>query len=411
MAREHRLNTLYETLEILWEFSESIGLEAEEVGIENALGRFAGQDIAVKGDLPGFERAGVDGFALISGDTFGIDDAEQRIFSRVGQSEAGQECTINLGPNECVYVSAGAMLPPNADAVLPIDDSEVVGPLEIAVNRSMYRGENVIHKSDDYKKEDVLITAGTRIGVGEIGALAGAGVNHVNVFRKIHASVISTGEEVVEPFNTKLLQGKVRDVNSYYICAGLKEMSVTAVNRGIVRDNSRDMEEILEKSLTSSDVIIITGGSSEGTMDKTLSVIRRIQDVEILTDKIGINPGKDTIIARINEKIIYGLPGSPVSALLTMDLLVRPLILWMNKSEDKHYSIKARCLNDYKASSGKEEYVAVSLDNNENEYTALPLSEKAGPISSMIKADGYIKIRASDEEVKEGQKVDVILFR
>ena len=403
-------NSLFEILEVFKEDFKQFELDSEGVVIEHALGRFVAEDIRVRDELPGFDKAAVDGFAVISGDTYGTGDGQRAVFTQIGQSEVGKECSITLGTSECLYVSAGAMMPLNGDAVISIEDTEVIGPLEVAINSMVNRGENVIRKGNDLKKHDILLHKGTRVGAREVGALAGAGFSHVKVFKKIHIAVISTGEEIVEPFNTILLPGKVRDINSHMICAELRNIGVITTNKGIVKDNSREMEESLKKSLETCDIILISGGSSEGTMDKTLSVIKRIDGVELITSKIGINPGKDTIIAKLGNKIVYGLPGNPVSALITVNLLVKPLVLQLNKAKNKQLTIKARCMIDYSSTLGREEYLMVKLDNNEDGYIAIPLTSKIGLVTSMLKSDGYIKIRASDDGVKRGQEVGVVLF-
>ncbi len=405
-----RLNTLFDTLEEMEKSFQDIELEAEEVGIEHALGRYAAEDIAVRDDIPGFNRAAVDGYAVISGDTYGTGDGVRPVFSQMGQSDVGKECTISLGPNECVYISAGAMMPPNADAVVTLDDSEVIGPLEIVINRTVNRGESVIHKGDDFKKGAILLSKGNRIGTREIGALAGAGHSHIKVLKRLHASVVSTGDEIIEPFNTILSPGQVRDINSYTISANLKTLGVVPANKGIVKDNSRGMEEVLEKSLNSSDIIIITGGSSEGTMDKTLSVIKRIEGVEIIINKIGMSPGADSIVARVGNRVIFCLPGNPISALITFNIMVKPMIMCFNKSAGRYLSIRAKCTRSYKSAPGREEYLIINIDRNEDIYTATPMIGKEGFITSMLSADGYVKIRASDDGIKEGQEVEVILF-
>lgn len=404
----YTLNSLYEILGKLQKNFEDIALETERTGLEHLFGRYAGEDITVKEDIPCFNRAFTDGYAIISGDTFGLGEGKTGIFSQIGQSEVGEECVINLGPNECVYISSGAMMPSNADSVVPLDDVELTGPVEIVLKRFVDRWENVIRRGDDLKNGQILIRKGIRLGVREMGALAGAGIAHVDVFRKIKAAVISTGGELVEPYSTIIKPGKVRDINSHMICDALKSFGVAPINMGIVGDNSKKMEEVLADSIDTADIIIISGGSSKGTMDKTLSVIKRIDGVEILTNTIGIEPGKDTIIAKFGDRAIYGLPGNPISLLLTLHILVKPLIQWLNKTQPKNFIVKAKCTEDYESATGREEYLLVNLDMNENEYTAVPIHYRKGFIASMMKGNGYVKIRASDEGIRKGQEIEVI---
>jgi len=405
------LNTLYEVLGKLQKNFGDISLETEKVGLEHLFGRYTSEDISVREDIPCFDSSLTDGFAVISGDTFGLWEGNKKVFNQIGQIEIGQECLLNLGPNECAYISSGAMLPKNADCVIPLDDIELTGPGEIVINRVIDRWENVIRKGDDLKTGDIIIKKGTRIGVREMGALAGSGVGHVNVFRKIKAAVISTGEELVEPYSSVVRPGKVRDINSHMICDALKSFGIVPINMGIAGDDSRKMEEIIADSLETADIIIISGGSSQGTMDKTYSVIKRINGGEIITNKIGIEPGRDTVIAKYGNKAVFGLPGNPISVLLILHILVRPLIFWLNKSVPRTFALKAICTDNYKSSTGREEYLLVNLDINENEYRATPILYKKGCITSMIEGNGYVKIRASDEGIKNGQEIEVIALQ
>lgn len=406
-----RINTLYEALEIIKEEFEQVKLGIEEVGIEYALGRFLAEDIVANDDIPGFDRAAVDGFAVVCSDTYSASDEKPVIFNQIGESEPGKDCKISLGQNECVYVSEGAMMPINGNAVVSLEDSEVTGPLEVTINRPIEKWMNVIRKGDDYKEGNKVLLKGTQIGPREIGALAGTGVGYIKVYKRVHISIISTGQELIEPFRSVLLPGCVRDINSYVLGADLKSFGGIVVHRGIVKDNSKDMENAIEKSLGSSDIIIITGGSSTGLMDKTLNVIKRIEGVEILVDRLGIVPGSNTIIAKVDNRAVFGLPGNPNAALLVNDLIVKPLILWLNKSRKKRMTIKARCRDDYnKTTPDMEEYVMVELDKNEGEFVAIPMTTSKKVISSMVKANGYIRIRACEEGVKEGQEVEVFLL-
>lgn len=405
----HKLNALYEVLEIISNKFNEFELEKEEVGIENAYGRFLAENIIVNNDIPGFDRAAVDGFALISKNTLYKKDGIVGVFKQIGQSEVGKECILTIDNFECVYVSEGAMIPKNADAVVSLNDCEIAGPYEVVVNDPIEKYQNVIRKGEDIRAGACLLNKGDRIKAKEIGALAGAGINHIKVFRRLNASVISAGEEFVEHFSNILYPGKVRDINSFTTCALLKEMGVVATNKGIHKDYSKDIENVLEKSLEVSDIIIISGGTSSGTMDKTLNLIKRIEEVEILADNIAMNPGKDTIVAKLGDKVVLGLPGKPTSIFITMQLLVKNLVSILNKSQSKVITIKAICTDNYKSLPGREEYLLINLDKNEHEYLAAPIIGK-GLITQILHADGYTKIRPSDGGVIKGQEIEVVLF-
>ena len=405
-----KLHTLNDVLEKIRESFNSFELETETIGIDHAIDRYIAEDIIAKEDLPAFNRSNVDGFAIISGDTLGESGGRRSIFTQIGESEAGTECKLILGVDECVYVSSGAMIPPNADAVAHIEDCEIIGPLEVAIEGPIERWENVVRKGGDFANGEILLSKGNKIGIGEIAALAGAGINHIKVFKKLSASLISTGEELVESFNSSLKPGQSRDINSFTLSVALKKLGVSAANMGITKGNARIMEDTLSKSLENSDLVIITGGSSTGKKDDAHNVIKRIEGIEIIADSIGIAPGSGTIIGKVENKIIFGLPGNPASAMLTLHLLVKPFIMFINKSFKENFVVTARCQRSYKSRTKKEEYLLVSLESDGNEYSVTSINGRAGYITSLLNTDGFIRLRSSEDGLKEGQSVEVSLF-
>lgn len=406
----YTLRTLNDTLATLKKNIEDIELEQEEVGLEHLFGRYSAEDIHVNEDIPGFDRASTDGYAIISGDTFGIEEEKGRVFTIIGRCEIGEECKYNLGPNECIHISEGAMIPPNADSVVSMEDIELIGPSEAIIRRAIERWENVVRKGDDIKKGEVLIKKGAKIGVREMGALSGAGLNHIKVNRKLKVGIISTGVEIVEAYTRTLQLGKMRDINSHMVCDAVKSFGGVPINLGIVKDNSGEMEKTIAEGLDTADILVITGGSAQGTMDKTLSVIKRIEGVEILTDKIAIEPGSETIIARVYDKIIMGLPGNPISALIVLNMIGRSLISWINRTDASGIAIKAKYMADYKATTGREEYILVNVERNEGEYIATPVRSKKGFLTSLLKGNAYIRIRASDDGIKKGEEIEAFLL-
>lgn len=388
-------------------------LGTESVHITDALSRILARDIICTEDLPGFQRSTMDGYALSAKDTFGASENLPSPFNIVGEVSMGQIPDFSIRRGECAQISTGGMLPEGADAVVMIEYSQMVEDRVVEISRPVSPLENVIQSDDDVKRGQVILHKGTPLRPQDLGILASLGISQVDVFNKPRAAIISTGEEIVD-INQKPESGQVRDINSYTLGGLCIKSGVEPIYLGIVRDRFEDMKSLIGKGISQADVVLLSGGSSVGVKDFTLDAFLSLEGVEILAHGVSISPGKPTIIARRGDKTLWGLPGHPTSAMIIFDVFLRYLFGRLSglsrPAEYSSYTIDAELDRNIESASGREDYIRVKLTDIEGRWLATPILGKSGLISTMVEADGIIRIDMNTEGLYRGEKVKVRLF-
>jgi len=388
-------------------------LGTEPVHITGALTRILARDIISSEDLPGFQRCTVDGYALAAKDTFGAGENLPTPFTIVGEVRMGEIPNFGLGRGECAQISTGNMLPEGADAVVMIEYSQMVEDAVVEISRPVSPLENVVQPDDDVKTGQVVLHKGTPVRPQDLGILAGLGIGHVDVFTKPRAAIISTGEEIVD-IGEKTKAGQIRDINSYTLGGLCVESGAEPIYLGITRDRFEDLKTLTEKAISQADVVLLSGGSSVGAKDFTLDAFLSIAEVEIVAHGVSISPGKPTVIARKGNKTLWGLPGHPVSAMIIFDVFIRYLFGRLSgvssPPEYDGHAIEAELDRNIESASGREDYIRVKLTRSEGRWLATPILGKSGLISTMVEADGIIRIDINTEGLYRGEKVKVRLF-
>jgi len=244
------------------------------------------------------------------------------------------------------------------------------------------------------------------------GVLAAFGITDVTVRRSPRVGIISTGDEIVPPEEVPP-PGKIRDVNSYSLFAAAKEILVEPRLYGIVPDFEESLFETLKRALSENDVVLISGGSSVGARDFTLKAISRLPQADIFCHGIAVKPGKPTIFARTGEKAVFGLPGQVASALLIFYILVRPLLLRLRGAAGKELFLRkvlAKAARNIPSTPGREDFLRVKLENSPGGPVAHPIFKKSGLISSMVEADGFLRIPENAEGIYAGEWAEVYLL-
>ncbi|CAB50326.1 molybdenum cofactor synthesis domain-containing protein [Pyrococcus abyssi] len=391
---------LERALEIVNSFTLPLG--TEEVKLSEALGRIVAEDIYSPIDIPPFDRATVDGYAVRAEDTFMASEANPIKLKVVGEIHAGEEPKLELKKGETVYISTGAMLPKNADAVIQFEDVERVGD-EIIIYKPAYPGLGVMKKGVDISKGRLLVRKGERLGFKQTALLSAVGVERVRVFRKPKVAIISTGNEIVLP-GSELKPGQIYDINGRALSDAVNELGGEGIFLGIARDDRESLKELIEEGVRVADIVVISGGASGGMRDLTASVIEELGEVKV--HGIAIQPGKPTIIGEINGKPVFGLPGYPTSCLTNFTLLVVPLLLRALGREGKVRKVKARLKHKIFSVKGRRQFLPVKLEGG----VAVPILKGSGAVTSFIDADGFIEIPETVESVDEGEEVEVTLF-
>ena len=390
-----------------------IPVGTETIPIDDALGRILATDIKADEDLPGFARSAMDGFALKSRDTFGARESFPAFFSVVGEVAMGKTPSMVIKKGETVRISTGGMLPEGADAVLMIEFSHELDKTSIEAFKAVSPLENVIGPSDDIASGAVILPAGKKLLPHDLGALAGIGKMQLEVFRRPVVGIISTGDEIV-PAHTKPEPGQIRDINSYTLKALCTKNGGKPVWFGICPDNFNEYRKILADAIEQCDMVWISGGSSVGVRDFTLDACQSINNFRLLAHGISIKPGKPTIIGAAGHKPVIGLPGQTASALVIAMVFLEPLLASISGDKSawkkQHYSLEATLSRNVESLPGREDWIRVRLENHGEVVRAVPVFGKSGLISTLLDADGLIKIDINAEGLYEGDRVTVYLF-
>jgi len=388
-------------------------LGTESVPITGALKRVLAEDIISEEDLPGFQRSTMDGYALAAKDSFGASENLPTPLNIVGEVKMGEMPRFDLRRGECAKISTGGMLPEGADAVVMVEYTQMVEDEMVEICRPVSPLENVILPDDDVTRGQAILHKGRLLRPQDLGILAGLGISMVDVFVKPRAAIISTGEEIVD-ISQKPEAGQMRDINSYTIGGLCIKSGVKPLYLGIIRDKFEDLTLFIEKGISQADVVLLSGGSSVGVKDFTLDAFLSLDGVELVAHGISISPGKPTIIARKENKTLWGLPGHPVSAMIIFDVFLRYLFGKLsglsNLTDYDSHAIEAELDRNIESATGREDYIRVKLTHLEDKWLATPILGKSGLISTMVEADGIITIDMNTEGLYRGEKTKVRLF-
>ncbi|GAB6179610.1 molybdopterin molybdotransferase MoeA [Desulfotomaculum defluvii] len=383
----------------------------ETVTLLQSLNRILAQDITAQEDVPGFDRSTMDGYALRARDTFGASESLPSYVDVTGEVLMGEEAMGPIGSGQAWSIPTGGMLPPGADAVVMVEYTEELDERTIGVTRPAAPGDNLVRRGEDVTKGAVVLTAGHRLRPQDLGILAAVGVTEVVVQKPVKVGILSTGNELITPDQPTSL-GKVRDINSYTLYGQVLEAGGRPTLYGVIEDNFDSLQRAVLTALRENEMVLISGGSSVGARDVTAKVIETLGSPGLLFHGIAIKPGKPSIGAVVDDKVVFGLPGHPVSAMIVFDLLARPLIQGATtRDSSRNYPLRAAITRNIHSATGREDFQRVSLRRLENgTIVADPVLGKSGLISTMVKADGVAHIPLTKEGVEAGELLDVWLF-
>jgi molybdopterin molybdotransferase len=383
----------------------------ERVRTQDALGRVLAEDLRSPGSLPTFRRSTMDGFAVRAVDTFGVSEALPGYFTVIDEVLMGRPAERSPRLGEAVRIATGGMLPDGADAVVMVENTQDVDASTIEVLRPAAPGENVIQVGEDVEPGTELLGAGHAIRPQDIGGLLALGIVEVAVASRLKVGIISGGDEIVAP-DQEPGPGQIRDINSYTIAALVERAGHTPVLMGVVPDVYERLEETARLGLPLVDVLILSAGSSVSTRDMTAQVIAALGEPGVLVHGVSLKPGKPTILAMIGDKPVFGLPGNPVSCMVTFDLFVAPALHRLAGRTDAEHrqSVAARLSRNVASAPGREDYFQVRLDRRSDGVWAEPVFGKSNLIYTLVKADGMVRIDLDTSGLNEGQWVQVILF-
>jgi molybdenum cofactor synthesis domain-containing protein len=393
---------LDEALALLLESAVPID-RTERAPLQDADGRVLARDVIANADVPPFDRAAMDGYAVVAEDTFGTGRFEPKSLRVIEKVFTGQVPTRTIASGECVEIATGAPMPAGANAVVMVEETERAPDGEVHVFTPVYPGQNVGKRGADIRQGQTVLSAGTLLNPSAIGAVAALGLADVEVYSRPRVNLLSTGNEVVEP-GTPLAPGQIYDINRFTLSAIVKRHGGIANPLPIAADTIEDLERAIEQALAA-DLIVFSGGSSVGERDLIMDVLQGRG--EVIFHGIAVKPGKPTVFGRIGNTPVLGMPGYPTSCLSNAYMLLIPMLRRMARlPEFVAHTIKAKTARRIVSTTGRHQFYPVRLLDG----VAHPAFKASGDITSMANADGYIEIPAQTDIVEAGETVEVRLF-
>jgi len=405
-----RLATVEEALERFLQAAAPRPRGKEVVPLERSLDRVVAEDLAATQDLPPFDRSTVDGFAVRAEDVREAAEDQPARLRVVGEIHMGEVVTFRIGPGEAARIPTGGMLPGGADAVVMQEHCRFFGS-RVEVLRPVASGENVIRQGQDIRRGEVAVPAGTRMRPQQLGLLAGLGIVDVPVWLVPRVAIFSTGDEVVPP-DQMPRPGQVRDMNTHALSGLVARLGGVPLPGRVLPDEEEAVTVGLREALRTSDVVLVSGGSSVGARDLLATVIPRLGEPGIVVHGVAIKPGKPTLLAVCRGRAVVGLPGHPVSAMVVFEVFVRPLLeamLGLRADLRGPREVPARLQRTLRAPQERDEFVRVAVRWEGEGLRAEPILGLSGMITTMTQADGYVRVPRG-ATLPEGSTVRVRLF-
>lgn len=380
-------------------------LPTERVNIADALGRVLAHDLISARTVPAFAYASMDGYAVVAASTV----APPQVLSVVGSVRAGHDAEGYVEPGSAMRISTGAALPMGADAVVCLEDTDN-GNERVKVAVSVQSGTAVRDAGEDVTPGDTVVTGGTRLCPADLAAATAVGHAAVVVHRQPRVAILTTGDELVTS-GSDLRHGQVVDCIAPALAAAVREAGGIPVLLGIARDDPTDLRNRLQ-GVDQCDLIISVGGVSVGEHDHVRDVVSELGSIDFW--RVAMRPGKPVAVGRVGDVLFIGLPGNPVSALVTFELFVRPAILALqNASRVQRQHHAARLDGTVATPAGLETYVRGVLSKGDGLLpTVVPVStQSSGATRSLAAADCLIVVAADVELVESGTTVGVIPLR
>lgn len=382
-------------------------LESEQVPILEALQRVLAEDVYADVDIPPYANSAMDGYALQAADTQNA--SAPRRLRVIADLAAGYVSECRVTPGTAIRIMTGAPIPNGADAVVRFEDTETDGEW-VQISAAVPVGENVRVAGEDVHAGAKVLRQGTRIRPQEVGLLASVGRTDVLVARRPRVGILATGDEVIE-IDAPLAPGKIRNANSYSNAAQVLRCGGVPVMLGIAHDNVCQLTETIRVGLRQNiDLLITSGGVSVGDFDVVKKVLAA--EGEIGFWRVRMKPGKPLAFGHIGAVPVLGLPGNPVSAMVSFELFARPAILWMQGlSELDRPTVEATLMDEVRHKDDRRHYVRVQVKEDDDGYRAyLTGDQGSGILTSMVEADGLAILPEEWTQVRRGTHVRVIML-
>ena len=393
---------LDDALALIIEAARPVG-RTTRVGLTEAHRRVLATPITATQDVPPFNRAAMDGFAVVAEDTFGASRQKPQALRRVETVHTGSVPTKPLARGECTEIATGAPMPDGGDAVVMVEETDRGPGDEIKILTPVYPRQHVGRQGADISSGEVVLNRSDVLTPSRVGAIAALGLAEVEVFDRPAVAILSTGNEIIEP-GQPLGPGQIYDINRYTLGAVIGDHGGVAKAYPTAIDTIEALEAAVDRCLEN-DILVFSGGSSVGERDLTLDVLER--KGEVLFHGIAVKPGKPTVFGRIGDTPVLGMPGYPTSCLSNAYMLLIPLLRKVaNLPPNRTLSVTVPAAQRFVSTTGRHQFYTVRVEDGE----AVGAFKASGDITSMSQADGYIEIAAQTDIVEKGQMVTVKLF-
>jgi molybdopterin molybdotransferase len=380
----------------------------EPVALAQAHGRVPAEPVHAPHDLPGFARSTVDGYAVRAADTYGASEGLPSYLDVTGAVAMGRAPEGAVAQGSAVAIPTGAVIPDGADAVVMVEHTQQAMAGTIEVVRPAAPGDGLVRADEDAAAGTELVPAGRALRAQDLGLLAAAGVTEVRAHARPRVAIVSTGDEVVDPATAELAAGQVRDACAVALAALVREAGGEPDPRGIVPDDRAALAAALGEALASSDVLVVSAGSSVGARDETASVVAGLGQPGIWAHGIALRPGKPTLLADCGGVPVIGLPGNPRSALVVFRLVGMAVVRLVGgvTQPPPAPSAHARLARDVPSAAGRLDIVQVTVRDG----VATPLFGASALLSILTAADGFLIVPDEATGLDAGSEVDVTLY-
>ncbi len=374
------------------------------VGLAAANGRVLATRIVADRDVPPFDRAAMDGYAVVAADTSGAGPQAPAELRCVGTVHTGEVATRALVRGECIQIATGAPLPDGADAVVMVEQTDRRGDA-VEISTSVHARQHVGRRGADIEAGQTVLQPGDVLTPSRVGSIAALGIAEVDVYDRPRVGIVSTGDEIVEP-GQPLAPGQIYDINRFTLGAVIGEHGGTAAAHPITGDSIDALGAAVDAIIAQgTDVLVFSGGSSVGERDLTRDVLREKGNVAF--HGIAVKPGKPTAFGYIGSTPVLGMPGYPTSCLSNAYLLLVPLLRRMaHLPPHRTRTVTVPAAHRFASVGGRHQFYSVRVVDG----SAVGAFKASGDITSMSQADGYIEIPMGVDAVEEGEPVDVTLF-
>ena len=388
--------------------------DTESVGIFDALGRVLARNLVSPISVPPHDNSAMDGYAF---DGAQLKASELLTLEIVGTALAGKAWQGSVGPDQCVKIMTGAIMPAGLDTVAPQELTQSAGEGRVIIPPKLLKpGDNRRFKGEDLMEGQPALHQGDRLTPAACGLVASLGIDSVTVFRRLRVAYFSTGDEILS-LGQAPREGAVYDSNRYTVFGLLKRLGCEVIDLGVVRDDPALLESTFASAATQADAIITSGGVSVGEADYTKAMMAKLGDVAFW--KVAMRPGRPMAVGRIpsassgQAAILFGLPGNPVAVMVTFLAFVRPALLrMMGCSAAAQPLLKARSDEPIRKKPGRTEYqrglVTQAADGSFR--VRITGNQGSGVLSSMVQANGLIVLHHGQGNVAAGDEVDVMMF-